>query len=62
MASDEKSPRLGIGLDIGSTATKLVVLGADGRPLLREDGKVLKGPGYHRPDIARVLREHGWQG
>lgn len=30
MASDEKSPRLGIGLDIGSTATKLVVLGADG--------------------------------
>ena len=26
----EKSPRLGIGLDIGSTATKLVVLGADG--------------------------------
>ena len=30
MASDEKSPRLGICLDIGSTATKLVVLGADG--------------------------------
>ena len=29
-AAGEKSPRLGIGLDIGSTATKLVVLGADG--------------------------------
>lgn len=30
MASDEKCLRLGIGLDIGSTATKLVVLGDDG--------------------------------
>ncbi len=41
--------------------SNLSKLGADGRPLLREDGKVLKGPGYHRPDIARVLREHSWQ-
>ena len=24
-------------------------LGADGKPLLREDGKVLKGPNYHPP-------------
>src|SRR5699024_11474493 len=41
--------------------SNLSKLGADGRPLLREDGKVLKGPGYRRPDIARVLREHSWQ-
>lgn len=30
-------------------------LGADGRPIYREDGKVLKGPGYFRPDAAGVL-------
>ncbi len=32
-------------------------LGADGRPIYREDGKVLKGPGYFRPDIARILED-----
>jgi predicted HAD superfamily Cof-like phosphohydrolase len=31
-------------------------LGADGQPLFRDDGKVLKGPGYFRPDIAAVLK------
>jgi predicted HAD superfamily Cof-like phosphohydrolase len=30
-------------------------LGPDGRPVMREDGKVLKPPGYSRPDINRVL-------
>lgn len=30
-------------------------LGADGRPIYREDGKVLKGPDYFKPDIAGVL-------
>lgn len=30
-------------------------LGADGKPLLREDGKVLKGPNYSPPDIRSVL-------
>jgi len=30
-------------------------LGADGKPLYREDGKVLKGPGYSRPDIKRLF-------
>lgn len=30
-------------------------LGADGRPIYREDGKVLKGPGYVPPDVAGVL-------
>lgn len=30
-------------------------LGKDGRPIYRDDGKVLKGPGYFRPDIASIL-------
>ena len=34
-------------------------LGADGRPIYREDGKVMKGPNYFRPDIAGVLRATG---
>ena len=30
-------------------------LGLDGRPIYREDGKVLKGPGYFKPDIEGIL-------
>ncbi|WP_442844634.1 hypothetical protein [Leeuwenhoekiella sp. H156] len=30
-------------------------LGADGKPIYREDGKVLKGPSYFKPDIAAIL-------
>ncbi len=30
-------------------------LGEDGRPVYREDGKVLKGPAYFPPDVAGVL-------
>ncbi|MCW9038671.1 nucleoside triphosphate pyrophosphohydrolase family protein [Altibacter sp.] len=30
-------------------------LGADGKPIYREDGKVLKGPGYFKPDIRAIL-------
>ncbi len=30
-------------------------LGADGKPIYREDGKVLKGPDYFKPDIKTVL-------
>lgn len=30
-------------------------LGPDGAPLLREDGKVLKGPNYKKPDMNFVL-------
>lgn len=28
----------------------------------REDGKILKPPGFQKPDIARALRDQGWQG
>ncbi len=30
-------------------------LGADGKPIYREDGKVLKGPDYFKPDIKSIL-------
>lgn len=30
-------------------------LGANGEPIYREDGKVLKGPNYFAPDIGKVL-------
>ncbi|UII78830.1 nucleoside triphosphate pyrophosphohydrolase family protein [Flagellimonas sp. CMM7] len=30
-------------------------LGSDGNPIYREDGKVLKGPNYFKPDIQGVL-------
>lgn len=30
-------------------------LGEDGRPIYREDGKVMKGPGYRAPDLESVI-------
>ena len=32
-------------------------LGTDGKPIYREDGKVLKGPNYFKPDINSVLNK-----
>lgn len=32
-------------------------LGQDGKPIYREDGKVLKGPSYFRPNIRKILGE-----
>ena len=32
-------------------------LGADGKPIFREDGKVLKGPNYFKPDINSILNK-----
>lgn len=31
-------------------------LGENGEPIYREDGKVLKGPNYFKPDISRILK------
>ena len=39
-------------------ASNMSKLGADGEPILREDGKVMKGPHYFRPNIARILEAH----
>lgn len=30
-------------------------LGADGKPIYREDGKVMKGPDYFKPDFSKIL-------
>nr|AOE12739.1 hypothetical protein [uncultured bacterium]CCF99995.1 conserved hypothetical protein [uncultured Flavobacteriia bacterium] len=30
-------------------------LGADGKPIYREDGKVMKGPNYRRPDLKQFV-------
>ncbi len=32
-------------------------LGEDGRPIYREDGKVLKGPDYFEPNLAELIGE-----
>mgnify|MGYP000117876536 CR=1 FL=1 len=32
-------------------------LGADGKPVYRADGKVLKGPNYFKPEISEIMSE-----
>ena len=32
-------------------------LGADGQPIYREDGKVLKGPNYFKPNLKQILED-----
>jgi predicted HAD superfamily Cof-like phosphohydrolase len=36
-------------------ASNMSKLGADGKPVLRDDGKILKGPGYFRPDLSKFI-------
>ncbi len=36
-------------------ASNMSKLGEDGKPVLRGDGKVVKGPNYRKPDIASAL-------
>lgn len=36
-------------------ASNMSKLGEDGRPIYREDGKVMKGPGYFEPDLEGIL-------
>ena len=31
-------------------------LGEDGQPIYREDGKVMKGPNYFKPDFSKILK------
>ncbi|NIK92629.1 nucleoside triphosphate pyrophosphohydrolase family protein [Mangrovimonas sp. CR14] len=37
--------------------SNLSKLGSDGEPIYREDGKVLKGPNYFKPDIETILNK-----
>lgn len=55
---------LGTAVSYGLDAEALVAeahrsnmskLGADGKPIYREDGKVLKGPDFFEPDFATVI-------
>ena len=32
-------------------------LGPDGKPVFREDGKIMKGPNYHKPDLHSLKQE-----
>lgn len=36
--------------------SNMTKLGEDGRPLYREDGKVMKGPNYREPDLGQFVR------
>ena len=38
-------------------ASNMSKLGEDGKPIYREDGKVLKGPGFFGPDVAKALAQ-----
>ena len=38
-------------------ASNMSKLGEDGRPVLREDGKILKGSSYFKPNIEPILRK-----
>lgn len=38
-------------------ASNMSKLGDDGKPVLRDDGKILKGPGYFRPDLSKFIGE-----
>lgn len=40
-------------------SSNMTKLGADGRPVRRADGKVLKGPDYRPPDVRGVLARAG---
>jgi len=36
-------------------ASNMSKLGDDGKPVLREDGKILKGPQYFRPNLSKFI-------
>jgi len=32
-------------------------LGEDGKPIYREDGKIMKGPNYFKPNIDKIIHD-----
>lgn len=51
---------LSLGIDLDEAIRRvhkanMSKLGDDGKPLLRDDGKVLKGPNYREPDMTGVV-------
>lgn len=50
------------GIDLDATfaevhRSNMSKLGEDGKPIRREDGKVLKGPNYSPPDLTFILKK-----
>jgi predicted HAD superfamily Cof-like phosphohydrolase len=48
------------GIDLNAVfnevhASNMTKMGGDGEPVKREDGKILKGPNYIKPDVRKVL-------
>ena len=39
----------------GSAKSNMSKLGLDGKPIYNEDGKVMKGPKYFKPDLSKFL-------
>jgi len=37
-------------------ASNMSKLGEDGKPIFRHDGKILKGPGYFRPNLSKFIK------
>jgi len=51
---------LAFGIDLDACfdeihRSNMTKLGADGKPVRREDGKVIKGPNYESPNLRKVL-------
>lgn len=51
---------LGMGIPLPEVVAEIhrsnmTKLGEDGKPIYREDGKILKGPGYEEPQLLKVL-------
>lgn len=38
-------------------ASNMSKLGEDGKPILRADGKILKGPGFFKPNLKQFFKE-----
>lgn len=55
---------IGMGINLPAVVreihdSNMTKLGADGKPIYRLDGKILKGPGYRKPDLKKVLFPNG---
>lgn len=51
------------GIDLDSCfeevhSSNMSKLGADGKPIYREDGKVLKGPNYRKPNLEKIIETY----
>lgn len=52
------SPELQEAAQIEVHRSNMSKLGEDGKPIFREDGKVMKGPNYFKPDLSALLAKY----